>query len=97
MSATPDGAGGVYEVTVEGVLGPVLGRALRLERVEVPVACTTLRTTARDDLPDLVALLESHGLVIEGVWLLSTPVGVGGGPVTSAATARRRPGRRGDR
>lgn len=74
MSTRPDSAGGVYEVTVEGVLGPVLRRALRLECVEVPAACTTLRAAAGDDLPGLVALLELHGLVIEGVWLLSTPV-----------------------
>ena len=73
MNARPVGAGGVYEVTVEGALGPVLRCALGLECVEVPVSCTTLRTAAADDLPALVALLESHGLVIEGVWLLSTP------------------------
>ncbi|WP_107771448.1 hypothetical protein [Nocardioides sediminis] len=71
MSARPVGAGGVYEVTVEGALGPVLRRALRLECSAGAVACTTLWAAA-DDLPGLVALLESHGLVIEGVWLIST-------------------------
>jgi hypothetical protein len=72
VSARPVGAGGVYEVAVEGALGPVLRHALRLECSERTLACTTLRAAA-DDLPGLVALLESHGLVIEGVWLLSTP------------------------
>jgi hypothetical protein len=72
VSSRADGAG-VYEVTVEGALGPVLLRALRLDCIEGPVACTTLRTTAAEDLPGLVALLDAHGLVIEGVWLLSPP------------------------
>jgi hypothetical protein len=72
VGARPNRAGVVYEVTVEGALGPVLRRALRLECSEGTVASTTLRAAA-GDLPGLVALLESHGQVIEGVWLLSAP------------------------
>jgi hypothetical protein len=68
--SSAEGEGGVYEVTVDGALGPVLRRALRLDCVEGAVECTVLRATAGDDLPGLVALLESHGLVIEGVWLV---------------------------
>jgi hypothetical protein len=69
--------GGVFELTVEGSLGPVLRWALRPRSVDESHTCTTIRTTARSDLPGIVELLEHNGLVIEGVWLL-TPGGVAG-------------------
>lgn len=69
MSGSETG-GGVYEVTVEGALGPVMRCALRPDRADDADTCTTIRVAAEADLPGLVGMLESHGLVIQAVWLL---------------------------
>jgi hypothetical protein len=65
----PDG-GGVFELTVEGALGPVMRSVLRASSVHESHACTTIRTAADCDLTGLVELLDSQGLVIEGVWVV---------------------------
>ena len=65
--------GGIFELTIQGTLGPVLRCAVRPGRlVDEPHTCTTLRAAAPDAV-DLVQLLDSHGLSIESVSRL--PVG----------------------
>jgi hypothetical protein len=66
----PDSDGGVFELTVEGALGPVLRCALRPGRVEESHTCTTIRTVGVQNVPGLVELLDSIGLLIDGVWLV---------------------------
>ncbi|HET6654553.1 MAG TPA: hypothetical protein VFH10_18085 [Nocardioides sp.] len=59
--------GGIFELTVQGSLGPVLRCAVRPGRsVEEPHTCTTIRAVA-PDVVDLVRVLDSHGLSIESV------------------------------
>jgi hypothetical protein len=59
--------GGIFVLTVEGVLGPVLREALEPGNVDPPRTCTTIRAVAMTDLPGLVQLLDAHGLSIESV------------------------------
>ena len=61
---------GLFELTVAGALGPVLRCALRPNSVDEPHTTTTIRAAAHSDISGLVELLDSHGVVIEGVWLL---------------------------
>lgn len=70
MSKGAPQGGGVFELTVEGALGPVLRCALRPSTVEESHTCTTVRTAGDCDLTGLVELLDSNGLVIEEVWRL---------------------------
>jgi hypothetical protein len=64
-------AGVVFELTVQGTLGPVLRCAVRPSRsVDEPHICTTLQATALD-VVQLVRTLDSHGLAIESVSRLS--------------------------
>jgi hypothetical protein len=58
-----------FELTIAGALGPALRRALRPGAVVASHTCTILRTRSAKDLPELVELLSSHGLQIEGVWV----------------------------
>lgn len=62
----------VFELTVEGEVGPVLRSALRPSCVAEGRPCTILRTTASadTDLTDLVKLLDSEGLKIESVHIV---------------------------
>jgi hypothetical protein len=59
--------GGVFVLTIEGVLGPVLRKALEPGNVGQPCTCTTIRAVATTDVPGLVRLLDAHGLSIESV------------------------------
>ncbi|QBR91479.1 hypothetical protein [Nocardioides euryhalodurans] len=68
MSRAPERGGADFELTVHGRLGPVLRRALHPSSVVETRTCTTIRSVSSADLPDLVRLLDSHGLRIEGVW-----------------------------
>jgi hypothetical protein len=64
-------AGGIFELTVQGALGPVLRWAVRPSRsVDEPHTCTTLHAWA-PDVVQLVRTLDSHGLAIESVSRLS--------------------------
>jgi hypothetical protein len=63
--------GGIFELTVQGTLGPVLRCATRPgQSVDEPHTCTSFRATA-PDVVQLVRTLDSHGLVIESVWRLA--------------------------
>lgn len=67
----------MFELTVEGELGPVFRSALKPRRVAEAWACTIFRTTAGagSDLIDLVKLLDSEGLTIESIHVLEAPAG----------------------
>ena len=69
--------GAVFELTVEGELGPVFRSALRPRRVAEAWACTIFRITAGAGsyLIDLVKLLDSEGLTIESIYLIEAPAG----------------------
>ncbi|MFD7072899.1 hypothetical protein ACFU7D_21445 [Nocardioides sp. NPDC057577] len=58
----------VFELTVEGELGPVLRCALQPDAVERH-PCTTFRATAGAglDLADLVGMLDAEGLTVEDI------------------------------
>jgi hypothetical protein len=58
-----------FELTIAGRLGPALRRALRPGAVVASHTCTIVRTRSTKDLAELVALLNSRGLRIEGVWV----------------------------
>lgn len=58
-----------FELTIAGGLGPALRRALRPGAVVASHTCTILRTRSTKDLAELVELLNSRGLRIEGVWV----------------------------
>lgn len=58
-----------FELTIAGRLGPVLRWALRPGSVVGSHTCTILRMKSAKDLPELVELLDSRGLRIEGVWV----------------------------
>ena len=73
MGMIGSGAGddaAVYELTVAGGLGAVFRSAVRPHEVARSEICTILRagTTQDRDLVDLVFLLQSHGLSVEGVF-----------------------------
>ena len=71
MTRAEPAGGGVFELTVEGTLGPVLRCAVRPGRaIDEPHTCTTLHAVATD-VEGLVELLDSHGLSIESVSRLS--------------------------
>ena len=60
--------GGIFELTVDGTLGPVLRSAVRPGRsVDEPHTYTTLCAAAATDLVGLIQLLDSYGLSIESV------------------------------
>lgn len=69
--------GGVFVLTIEGVLGPVLRKALEPGNGEEPRTCTTIRALATTDLPGLVRLLDAQGLSIESVTRLPFEPGQG--------------------
>ena len=69
MTASDPGGTTEFELTVEGGLGPVLRCALRPSSVAASRRCTTIRAVS-DDVAALVALLDSYGLRIEGVWVV---------------------------
>lgn len=58
----------VFELTVEGELGPVLRRALRGRAVERQ-PCTIFRVTADAGagVAELVGMLDAKGLTVEGI------------------------------
>ena len=62
---------GTYEITVAGVLGPVLRAALQPLVTTASGPCTTLRAALRrrDDIADLVALLDAKGLEVTHISL----------------------------
>lgn len=63
--------GGVFEVAVDGALGPVLRWSLRPNAVDAARRVTTLRVVSDDpDIAGLVARMHACGLRIEGVWRL---------------------------
>ena len=68
MSRRREQGGADFELTVHGRLGPVLRGALRPSSVVETRTCTTIRAVSSTDLPELVRLLDSYGLRIEGVW-----------------------------
>ncbi len=87
MSAqSKPGAALVYELTIAGGIGPVVRNALRPQVAEPPRLFTILRTGALSgrDLVDLVLLLHSRGLDIEGIFE-TTSTGLQGFPLTEAA------------
>jgi hypothetical protein len=57
------------ELTVAGVLGPMLTQACRAEPGASARTCTVLRTRLPEDLdlPELVRLLDARGLRVLGV------------------------------
>lgn len=59
----------VFEVTVEGRLGPVFRAALRPCHVAESTVCTILVTTGEphQDIADLVRLLETRGVRVQDV------------------------------
>lgn len=69
MSEPTSGGPAVYELTVAGALGPVLRAALQPHDTCKTEACTVMRAGAADhrDIVDLVRLLDSKGLRVEGV------------------------------
>ncbi len=58
-----------FELTITGRLGPVLRWALRPGSVVASHTCTILRMKSAKDLSELVEMLDSRGLRIEGVWV----------------------------
>ncbi|MDF2145511.1 hypothetical protein [Knoellia sp. p5-6-4] len=62
---------GTYEITVAGSLGPVLRAALQPLVTTASGPCTTLRAALRrrDDIADLVALLDAKGLEVTHISL----------------------------
>ncbi len=70
-----------FELAIEGRLGPVLRWALRPGSVVSSHTCTILRARSGRELAELVELLDSRGLRIEGVW-----VGPPAGDPTDRAT-----------
>ncbi len=68
MSESGPDAEVVFELTVEGELGPVLRCALQPDAVERR-PCTTFRTTASAGLgvADLVGMLDAEGLTVENI------------------------------
>lgn len=58
-----------FELTIAGSLGPVLRWALQPGSVVESRTCTILRTRSAKDVSELVELLDSRGLRIEGVWV----------------------------
>jgi hypothetical protein len=70
--------GDVFELAVDGMLGPVLRSTLRPNDVDAPQSFTTIRVVSDDpDISGLVARIQARGLLIDGVWRL--PAG-GDGP-----------------
>ncbi|MER7604492.1 hypothetical protein [Nocardioides sp. NPDC127503] len=68
MSAAGSDAEVVFELTVEGELGPVLRRALRARAVERQ-PCTIFRATAEagSGVAELVRILDAEGLTVESI------------------------------
>lgn len=68
MSGSGPDAGVVFELTVEGELGPVLRRALQ-PGVAARQPCTIFRATAGagSGVADLVAMLDAEGLTVESI------------------------------
>ncbi len=62
-----------FELTIAGGLGPALRCALKPGAVVASHTCTIVRTRSVKDLAELVELLNSHGLRIEGVWVGPPP------------------------
>jgi hypothetical protein len=69
MTSRKEAATPQFELTIAGRLGPALRRALRPGSVVASDTCTILRTRSAKDLAELVELLNSRGLRIEGVWV----------------------------
>jgi hypothetical protein len=65
--------GGVFQLVIDGSLGPMLRSALRPSDIEQSRPRTTIRTATHEDLTALVGLLAEHGLVIESVRVLPGP------------------------
>ena len=66
----------VFELSVEGRLGPVLRAALRPRTVAETGECTVLRTPSSEhDLVELVRILVAAGLRIESVRAVPVPRG----------------------
>jgi hypothetical protein len=61
-----------YELTVDGRIGPVLRRALRLPGGEVARTCIVVRAAGPDDLVGLMRVLGAHGLEVDNVSRLPT-------------------------
>lgn len=70
MTLQGEGGPAEYELTIEGGLGPVLRWALRPNSVVESHRSTTIRAVCEEDVAELVALLDSRGLRIEGVWVV---------------------------
>jgi hypothetical protein len=72
-SERPDAGGAVYQFTIVGTLGPVLRRALEPYVTASQQRQTVVRADApeRGDLVDLVRLLESRGLEIASICVLT--------------------------
>jgi hypothetical protein len=68
MSETEPDAEVVFELTVEGELGPVLRCALQPRAAERR-PCTIFRATAdaSSGVADLVAMLDAEGLTVESI------------------------------
>ena len=64
-------AGGTYELTVAGGLGPVLRAAFATKSIAT-VETTTLRLEVAEDrdLVDVIAMLDTNGVRIQGVYRL---------------------------
>ena len=61
-----------YELTVDGRIGPVLRRALRLPGGEAARVCSVVRAAGPDDLVGLMQVLDAHGLEVRTVARLPT-------------------------
>jgi len=61
-----------YELTVDGRIGPVLRRALRLHGGDAARVCMVVRAAGPDDLAGLMRLLDAHGLEVNHVSRLPT-------------------------
>lgn len=71
-NGTPEPRPATFELTVLGALGPVLRRALSPQRASQTQACTIVRAGVPDttDLVDLMRVLQSHGLKLDGIYRL---------------------------
>jgi hypothetical protein len=76
----------VFELSVEGTLGPVLRAALRPRTVVERGECTVLRTLSHEhDLVELVRIMVAAGLRIESVRSVAVPRGKVRSPTSSGA------------
>ena len=61
-----------YELSVDGRIGPVLRRALRLPGGDAARLCVVVRAAGPEDLVGLIQVLDDHGLEVDHVSRLPT-------------------------